>query len=83
MRPVANTQAARTLPEVKVRLTITQQFPLLPSQTSFNPTQVASNKPQTNLPGVSFREGPVASPNASVNKILWLVIVLQEVLFLN
>lgn len=62
MRPVANTQAARTLPVGKGSTNYNTTASSLPSQTSFNPTQVASNKPQTNLPGVSFREGPVASP---------------------
>jgi hypothetical protein len=62
MKPVANTQAARTLPVGKGSTNYNTTASSLPSQTSFNPTQVASNKPQTNLPGVSFREGPVASP---------------------
>jgi len=62
MRPVANTQAARTLPVGKGSTNYSTPVSSLPSQTSFTPTQVASNKPQTNLPGVSFHEGPMASP---------------------
>jgi hypothetical protein len=62
MKPVANTQAARTLPVGKGSTNYSTPVSSLPSQTSFTPTQVASNKPQTNLPGVSFHEGPMASP---------------------
>jgi len=62
MKPVANTQAARTLPVGKGSTNYNTPVSSLPSQTSFTPTQVASNKPQTNLPGVSFHEGPMASP---------------------
>ncbi len=62
MKPVANTQAARTLPVGKGSTNYSTPVSSLPSQTSFTPAQVASNKPQTNLPGVSFHEGPMASP---------------------